>query len=127
MQTTVRQPVFYAFFDESVPRGLSGSSSTWASGVGTVTSSPSEVTLVRFEEKSGRRTARVGKMDIVGVQQGMAEKDQIPSNSEEVPPGVFRLTLKQPLAPGEYGFVQALQGSAQGAGITIRVFDFGVE
>jgi hypothetical protein len=127
IQTSSRRPTFYAYFDESVPRPLQSSgSSTWASGVGTTTSSPSEVTLVRFAEGSNRRDAKVGRINIGGSKTGVMEKDQIPFSSEMLRPGVYRIRPEADLAPGEYGFIQSMSaGGTQGA-MTARVFDFGV-
>jgi hypothetical protein len=128
IQTSSRRPTFYAFFDESVPRGLqSNGSSTWASGVGTTTSSPAEVTLVRFAEGDNRRDAKVGRINIGGSKTGVMEKDQLAFTSEMIRPGVYRITVDADLAPGEYGFIQSMSaGGTQGA-ITARVFDFGIQ
>lgn len=128
VQTRNRRPMFYAFFEESVPRGLqTANSSTWASGVGTTTSSPAEVTLVRFAEGDNRRDAKVGRINIGGSKTGVMEKDQVAFDSEMLRPGVYRITLKAELAPGEYGFIQALSGGGTQGAMTARVFDFGVE
>lgn len=128
IQTSNRRPVFYAYFEESVPRALQGSNaSTWASGVGTTTSSPAEVTLVRFAEGDDRRDAKVGRINIAGSKSGVMEKDQIPFDSEMLRPGVYRITPRSDLAPGEYGFIQALAGGGTQGAMTARVFDFGIE
>jgi hypothetical protein len=124
------RPVFYLFFDESVPRTMQGNgASIWMSGAGNVTSSPSELTLVRFMEKPAAREARVGSMNIAGLKQGVMDKDQIPFESEMVRPGVFKVTLTNDMRNGQYGFIQALTGgnvSGGGGAMTARVFDFGV-
>jgi hypothetical protein len=128
VQTRSRRPVFYAYFEESVPRALqNANSSTWASGVGTVTSSPAEVTLVRFAEGKNRRDAKVGTINIAGAKTGVMDKDQIAFDSEMIRPGVFKVTLQADLEPGEYGFIQALSGQGTQGAVTARVFDFGVE
>lgn len=125
-----RQPVFFMFFDESVPRAMTvGSSSVWTSGAGSVTSSPSELSLVRFDEKKGTREARVGSANIAGIKQGVMDKDRIGFDVEQVRPGVFKVTPSQPLPPGEYGFIQSLSGgnvSGGGGALTARVYDFGI-
>ena len=49
VQTANVLPVFYLFFDESVPRNMQGSgASIWTTGNGSLTSSPEELSLVRF-------------------------------------------------------------------------------
>lgn len=127
-QTRNKQPIFYAYFEESVPRSLqNANASTWASGAGTTTSSPAEVTLVRFTEAKGRRDAKVGRVNIGGAKTGVMEKDQVEFSSELVRPGVYKISLGSPLAPGEYGFIQALSGGGTQGAMTARVFDFGVE
>ena len=124
------RPVFYLFFDESVPRAMQGNgASIWMSGAGNVTTSPSELSLVRFMEKPAAREARVGSMNIAGAKQGVMDKDQIAFESEMVRPGLFKVTPSTDLKPGQYGFIQALTGgnvSGGGGAMTARVFDFGV-
>ena len=130
VRTTNRQPVFYLFFDESVPRNLAvGSASVWMTGAGSVTSSPAELSLVRFMEKKEAREARVGSVNIGGAKQGVMDKDRITFEAEQLKPGVFKVTPSQPLMPGEYGFIQALTGgnvSGGGGALTARVYDFGI-
>ena len=124
------RPVFYLFFDESVPRAMQGNgASIWMSGAGNVTSSPAELSLVRFTEKPAAREARVGSMNIAGAKQGVMDKDQIGFESEMVRPGLFKVIPTADLKPGQYGFIQALTGgnvSGGGGAMTARVFDFGV-
>lgn len=130
VRTTNSQPVFYFFFDESVPRALQGGgNSIWMSGVGSLTTSPSELSLVRFSEKPSAREAQVGSMNIAGAKQGVMDKDRIAFEAEQLRPGVFRVTPSVDLKPGEYGFIQALTGgnvSGGGGAMTARVFDFGI-
>lgn len=130
VRSASKQPVFYMFFDESVPRNLAvGSASVWITGAGSVTSSPAELSLVRFMEKKAAREARVGSMNIAGAKQGVMDKDRIAFEAEQVKPGVFKVMPSQPLEPGEYGFIQALTGgnvSGGGGAMTARVYDFGI-
>jgi hypothetical protein len=127
VQTQSGRPVFYAYFEESIPRDLrSGGASQWSNGIGTVTSSPAEVNLVRFVEKKGRREAQVGSMNIAGAKTGVMDKDQLAFDSEMIGPGIFRVQPRDALPPGEYGFIQSISGSNQGGAMTARVFDFGV-
>lgn len=130
VRTAAGSPTFYMFFDESVPRNLAvGSASVWTTGAGSLTSSPAELSLVRFDEKKGVREARVGSMNIAGAKQGVMDKDRISFESVQVRPGVFKVTPSQALGPGEYGFIQALSGgnvSGGGGAMTARVYDFGI-
>jgi hypothetical protein len=130
VQTNDKFPEFYFFFDESVPRALQGSgSSLWTTGAGSITSSPSELSLVRFAQKPSTREAKVGTVSIAGAKQGVMDSDQIPFEAKEVRPGVFKVSVSAALQPGEYGFIQALTGgnvSGGGGAMTARVFDFGI-
>lgn len=130
IQTSSPRPVFYLYFDESVPRAMQTSSnSVWNSGNGNVTTSPAELSLVKFMEKAAAREARVGSLNIAGAKQGVMDQDQVAFDAELVRPGVFKVTPKGDLQPGEYGFIQALTGgnvSGGGGAMTARVFDFGI-
>lgn len=130
VQTGNVAPGFYLFFDESVPRNMQGpGASIWTTGNGSLTSSPEELSLVRFSEKENAREARVGSINIAGAKQGVMDKDRIEFQSEQIRPGVFKVTPTTNLKPGEYGFIQALTGgnvSGGGGAMTARVFDFGI-
>jgi hypothetical protein len=136
VQSLNKQPVFYMFFDKSVPRAAAvGSSSVWQTNNGSVTTSPAELSLVRFRDKSGkreaqsgRREARVGSQSILGAKQGVMNEDRIDFETEQVRPGVFKVTPSRPLQVGEYGFIQTLQGvKLNGNGASaMRVYDFGI-
>jgi hypothetical protein len=127
------RPAFYFYFDEAVPRGLAvGAQSIWSTGVGGLTTSPTELSLVRFKVKPTLREARVATANIGGVSSGVMQKDQIAFQTDQVAPGIFKVTPLADLAAGEYGFIQSQGGGGGGglgaaSGITARVFDFGVE
>ena len=129
VRTRGTRPPFYFFFDESVPRALQGNgASIWMSGAGAITSSPNELSLVRFNEKAAAREAKVGSINIAGSKTGVMDKDRIAFETEEVRPGVFKVTPAVDLPPGEYGFIQTLSGSGGGrtGAMSARVFDFGI-
>ena len=129
VRTRNLRPSFYFFFDESVPRALQGNgASIWMSGAGSITSSPNELSLVRFNEKAAAREAKVGSMNIAGAKTGVMDKDRIAFEIEEVRPGVFKVTPAADLVPGEYGFIQTLSGGNGGrtGAMSARVFDFGI-
>ena len=118
-------PSFYFFFDESNP-STSNLSSSWAAGSAMTVTSPNEFTLVRLMEKKGRREARVGSTNIGGSKTGVMDKDRIAFDYEMVRPGVFKVTPKQTLTAGQYGFIYALAGGGTGGAMTARIFDFSV-
>ncbi len=121
--STVPTPKFFFFFDD-VSKGEDGN--TWASGANTFVNSPAEFTLVRLDEKKGRREARVGSMNIAGAKSGVMDKDRIPFISKEVRAGVYEVTPSTALAPGEYGFIFSLGGGGTNGAMTARIFDFSV-
>jgi hypothetical protein len=129
VRTRSIRPAFYFYFDEAVPRALqSNGASLWMSGAGAITSSPNELSLVRFNEKAAAREARVGSMNIAGAKTGVMDKDRIAFETEQVRPGVFKITPSLDLTPGEYGFIQTLSGGNGGrtGAMSARVFDFGI-
>ncbi len=116
-------PRFFFFFDD-VSKGEDGN--TWASGANTFVSSPAEFTLIRLDQKKGRREARVGSMNIAGAKSGVMDKDRIPFTSKEARVGVYEVTPSTALAPGEYGFIFSLGGGGTNGAMTARIFDFSV-
>lgn len=123
--TSNEAPSFYFFFDASNP-ATANISSSWASGSAQTVSSPSEFTLIKLAEKDGRREARVGSLNIAGAKSGVMDKDRIAFDYEMVREGVYKVTLKQPLQPGQYGFIYALAGGGTNGAMTARIFDFEV-
>ena len=118
-------PSFYFFFDASNP-ATANITSSWAAGSTQTVSSPSEFTLIRLMEKKGRREARVGSLNLVGAKTGVMDHDRIPFDYEMVREGVYKVTLKQPLEPGQYVFIYALTGGGSGGAMTARIFDFSI-
>jgi hypothetical protein len=118
-------PSFYFFFDASNPQ-TANLTSSWAAGTAQTVSSPNEFTLIRLMQKSGRREARVGSMNIAGAKTGVMDHDRIPFDYQMVREGVYKVTLKQSLPAGQYGFIYALTGGGTGGAMTARIFDFAV-
>jgi hypothetical protein len=118
-------PSFYMFFDASNPQ-TANIASSWAAGSAQTVSSPSEFTLIRLMQKSGRREARVGSMNIGGAKTGVMDHDRIAFDYQMVRDGVYKVTLKQPLEAGQYGFIYALTGGGTGGAMSARIFDFAV-
>lgn len=84
-----------------------------------------DAVLVRLEP--GRRkddrnlkVAGGGGYWVISVRTGVRDKDRIEVVSERNEHGLYRVTPKEPLSPGEYGFIVF----APGAGAA-KVFDFG--
>jgi len=118
-------PSFYFFFDASNPQ-TANIASSWSAGSSQTVSSPSEFTLIKLMEKKGRREARVGSMNIGGAKTGVMDHDRIEFDYEMVREGVYKVSPKQPLAAGQYGFIYALTGGGTGGAMTARIFDFSI-
>ena len=118
-------PSFYFFFDASNPQ-TANIASSWSAGSAQTVSSPSEFTLIKLMEKKGRREARVGSMNIGGAKTGVMDHDRIEFDYEMVREGVYKVSPKQPLQAGQYGFIYALTGGGTGGAMTARIFDFSI-
>lgn len=121
--TQTATPRFYLFVDAAAP-------SMFASGLGN-TVTPNEFTLVRLREKSGRREARVGSMNIGGAKAGVMDKDRLPFTYKLVRPGAYQVDLPGALEPGEYAFLYSVSagsgiGITSGGAMASRVFDFSI-
>lgn len=115
-------PTFYFFFDAS--NSSAGQAGTWQSGDRAVVTSPAEFSLVELRQKDRRREARVGSANVAGTKTGVMDKDRIEFTYDPVRLGVYRVTPKAPLKPGEYGFLYGIGGA--GGALTARIYDFGV-
>jgi len=119
-------PVFYLYLDSSA----GNSAGAFASGFGPSLQSPNEMSLVKLKKKKGRREARIGSLNIAGAKSGVMDKDQIPFAYKTIAPGVFRISVEEPLEDGQYGFIFAVNGAANpgvsGASGGARIFGFGV-
>lgn len=119
IRTNQRSPVFYIYFDESVPEELRTPVPTvWADGGGAVVSTPEDLHLIQLEAKKGYREGRFGGK--------VKEKDQIHFTGELISPGIYRVTVRSYLQPGQYGLILPMR-SNDGRGIdAAKVFDFEV-
>jgi hypothetical protein len=77
-------------------------------------------------EKNGRREARVGSLNIAGAKTGVMDHDRIAFDYEMVREGVYRVTPKERLQAGQYGFIYALSGGGTAGAMTARIFDFAI-
>ena len=92
-------PSFYFFFDASNP-ATANIASSWSAGSAQTVSSPSEFTLIKLMEKSGRREARVGSMNIGGAKTGVMDSDRIAFDYQMVREGVYKVTPSNRCGPG---------------------------
>jgi hypothetical protein len=90
---------------------------------------PNEAPLVRMKPGSDHddRNLKIGGgsfMPFGGTQSyGVRSEDKIDVDAEKDARGLYKMTPKEPLKPGEYAFVLTF-GSAAGSG---RVYDFGID
>jgi hypothetical protein len=120
VQAVGRRPTFYFYFNQSGPlASLADFSMSFAA----TTSSPSEFSLVRFDEKRDHREAAVASIGLASFKAGVSDKARVPFTYDDIAPGVFRVGPTADLPPGEYGFIISM---GAGTGMVARIFDFSV-
>jgi hypothetical protein len=65
-------------------------------------------------------------MNIGGAKTGVMDHDRIAFDYQMVREGVYKVTPKEPLKAGQYGFIYALTGGGTGGAMTARIFDFSI-
>ncbi len=91
---------------------------------------PNEVPLVRLKagDDHDDRNLKISSGSFApfgGTQRfGVRNEDKVDVEAEKDPRGFYRITPRQPLAPGEYGFILT-QGFSSGA--SGKVYDFGID
>jgi hypothetical protein len=120
VQAASRRPVFYFYFNQTGPlASLADFSMSFAA----TTTTPSEFSLVHFDQKRDHREAAVMSIGLGSVKTGVSDKARIAFTYEDVAPGVFRVSPSTDLLPGEYGFIASM---GAGTGMIARIFDFSV-
>lgn len=112
--TNNRQPIFYFYFEHE----HTGLSDTYGA------TSPNEYILAQFEvkEKDNQRTLVMGSLNAYSGGESGAEGKSVRSfDFQKLAPGIYKVSPKENLASGEYGFYY---GAQTGGG---KVFDFGVK
>jgi hypothetical protein len=113
-------PEFWFYFDEK-SAGLS-QAGPFATGA----SSPNEFILAKVEGKSKQRELVVGEVGAFGSSAGTRSKDVVDIDYAKVAPGVYKVTPRNPMAPGEYCFFYAGTNMAMGQ-TGGKLFDFGID
>lgn len=102
-----------------------------AAGQFNTATSPNEFTLVKFTEKGDRRELVISQGNAFGQSSGTQDKAVVPFVFERIRTGLYRVTPKDILEVGEYGFLSssgfqvAVVGMVGAAG-SPKVFDFSV-
>ena len=93
---------------------------------------PNEAPLIRLKPGSDHDDRNLkfssGSFNPFGgsMKQGVRTEDIVDVESEKDPRGLYRIKPRQPLPPGEYGFILT-HGVAAGAGAGGKIYDFGVD
>lgn len=112
-------PVFYFYFDPG-KNSLNSSTVNW--GVQNATS-PNEFMLLRLDMRKNSREITTGKASSVSSESGVDSKHIIAFDYDKIAPGIYKVTPREKLKPGEYCWMYAGHTSKdQGA----KVYDFGV-
>ncbi len=111
-------PVFYFYFENVSGQGLNNSSAWFSSS-----SSPNEFILMKMDVKKKSREFVTGSYGAYGGSStGIDEKYKVDFTLERLKKGVYKVTPKTALIPGEYCFLYA--GSVAFLGASGKVYDF---
>ncbi len=116
-------PVFYFYFDDKAA-GLGKS----YFGIANV-SNPNQFALIKLEVAKSNRETVIMEMNVFGTSSGTNDKSMIGIKSERIRAGLYKVTVNNPLMPGEYCFLAsagALGAYGAGAAGAADIFDFGV-
>jgi hypothetical protein len=116
------RPTFYFYFD--VPNaGLSNSGTAWGPAT-----SANEFILAKMEAKKSTRELSVGEYGgLTGHKYGVPTKASHEFDYERLEPGVYKVTPKRDLEPGEYCFLNGGSVATSGTGGGPKLFDFTVK
>jgi len=118
LQISTTSPVFYFYLD-ATSGGLNTTSG--------IPSTPSEFTLVRFNQRSDNREVTISKVNSWGGKGGLSDEYVVELKAEDLGNGIFRVTPAAELKKGEYGFYLLNSGNSNvNAGIGSKFFDFGI-
>jgi hypothetical protein len=119
-------PSFYFYFAPE------GTDTTQPGAFVADVTNPSEFVLARMKAKSDHRELVLSKTGTAWftpgkTKSGVPQEDRIDTEVEKVAPGVFRVTPKRLLAPGEYAFVYSVFATALMPMPGLKAFEFGVD
>ncbi len=112
-ELTESQPTFYFYLNEK---------DRTMQAVKYFPASVNQFQLVKFSLKGKAREVTMGRSDAFGSKTGVHDDNIVEFSYEKVADGVFKITPRKLLKPGEYGFY--LLGSGGSVGLTF--YDFTV-
>jgi len=86
-------------------------------------SDPNEGELVKLSKSGKKREFQVGKVGMGGIKSEIPSKIRIEYAVEKVKYNLYKITIKEELKPGEYGFIFG----AINPGATMKIYDFSVK
>jgi len=114
-------PEFLFVFEPSLGDNM-GATNWWFA----TATSPNEFALAKLIQKKKSRELETGSVNVFsGTNIGVSEKHAIPFNITTINDNVFKVTMSEPLEPGEYCFYY--QGTIPQGGSNQSVFDFSVQ
>ncbi len=124
------RPVFYFYFERALAASAAAADTQAprtpapSRGVSFAASGPNQFTLAKFESKNGERELVIGEMGGIGttISMGVSPKDAVEFDFEKLAPGIYKVTPRVDLPPGEYCFLY----SGASPGLAIQMFDFGI-
>ncbi|MFN0213828.1 MAG: hypothetical protein ACKVT2_06190 [Saprospiraceae bacterium] len=117
LQIEETTPVFYFYFERNEHR----TADSWFFATAT---SPNEFVLAKLTENTNSRDLQVGDMNAYGGTSGVSNDAKIPFDYVKVSEGIYKVTFKEPLKPGEYCFLYA--NATPTSFSNDKVFDFGI-
>lgn len=108
-------PLFYFVFDTV-------SSSFATVGTPLVAQRPKDFILIKMKQSKNSREIVFGKYNNIGSNIGVDNKAKIPFSSIKIRKGVYEVTINEPLEPGEYCFLYAVESQVQSMGT--KIYDF---
>jgi len=109
VRITEPMPKFYFYFEQKHGT-LSYAGNSMFGGLST----PSQFTLARLAPKKDRRELTLGEWGLFRASSGTREKDIEQFDFKKVAPGIYEVTLRNNLQPGEYCFFNTGQTTAAG-------------
>jgi hypothetical protein len=111
------EPVFYFYFETNDKPDADN----WFFATAT---SPNEFVCVTLRERPDSREMEVGASNAYGSDSGIPNRVKADFDYEKISEGIYKVTFKKPLKPGEYCFLYA--NSAPTNYSNNKVFDFGI-